>query len=76
MDKSNNPPFMSESGQSNIDITLATQNLKHAIKWEVDSSCTISDNNLIIIELQGGVKTQKLEPGPWIQYEKSKLAKV
>ena len=54
---------MSESGQSNVDITLDTQNLKQAIKWEVDRSCTISDNNLIIIELQGGVKTQKLEPG-------------
>ena len=55
LNKANNPPtFMSASGQWNNDITLATPSLaKHATNWYVDDSCTTSDHNLIVIELQG-----------------------
>ena len=45
---------MSASGQSNIDVTLATQNLVANIEnWRVDCCCTTSDHNLIIVKLKG-----------------------
>ena len=47
LNKPDNPPtFMNGSGESNIDITLATENLAEHVKaWKVDSSCTTSDHN-------------------------------
>ena len=49
---------MSGSGESNIDIPLATKNLLGHVKaWRVDCSCTMRDHNLIITELEGNSKT-------------------
>ena len=58
LNKPNNAPtFMSGSGESNIDITLATKNLLRYVKaWKVDYSCTKSDHNIIIMELEGNGK--------------------
>ena len=62
LNRSNNPPtYMSASGQSNIDLTLVTPNLiKHVTDWKVDCSCTTSDHNLIVIELQGESKSNRI----------------
>ena len=61
LNKPNNPPtFMSGSGSSNIDITLATENfIRHVKSWKVDCSCTTSDHNLIILELEVGSKVSR-----------------
>ena len=55
LNRPNNPPtYMSERGQSNIDITLATPNLAGKVRsWMVDASCSTSDHNLIITEIGG-----------------------
>ena len=61
LNKPNNPPtYMSGSGSSNIDITLATENfIRHVKSWKVDCSCTTSDHNLIILELEGTTKVSR-----------------
>ena len=58
LNKANNAPtFMSGSGESNIDITLATKILqKHIKAGRLDCSCTTSDYNLIILELEENSK--------------------
>ena len=45
---------MGGNGESNIDVTLATRNMDRYVKaWIVDSSCSTSDHNLVIIEIDG-----------------------
>ena len=53
LNKPNNPPtFMGGNGESNIDVPLATRNMIRYVKaWMVDTSCTTSDHNLVIIEI-------------------------
>ena len=53
LNKPNNyPTYMSTRGQSNIDVTLSTENFIHHIKsWNVDNSCKTSNHNLIMVEL-------------------------
>ena len=53
LNKPNNyPTYMSTRGQSNIDVTLSTENFIHHIKsWSVDNSCKASNHNLIMVEL-------------------------
>ena len=55
LNKPDNPPTsMGGSMESNIDITLATNNLlRHVNEWRVDGSRTTSDHNLIITEMEG-----------------------
>ena len=51
---------MNANGQLNIDITLTNANLaKHVNHWEVDRGCTTSDHILIIIKLQGNIKSNR-----------------
>lgn len=50
----NNPPtYFSSTGQSNIDITLASGSMLRFIKnWQVLEHCTSSDHNMIIFEVE------------------------
>lgn len=56
LNRPHNPPtYMSTRGQSNIDLTLSTENFMSSFRsWKVDCSCTTSDHNLIIVELEKG----------------------
>ena len=58
LNKPSNPPtYVSGNGESNIDISLATDNLLRYVKtWNIDISCTTSDHNLIAIELEANIK--------------------
>jgi hypothetical protein len=49
----NNPPtFMTTRRESNIDITLTSENLTRSVKdWKVDVACTTSDHNLILFNI-------------------------
>ena len=62
LNQPNNPPtFTNAKGQSNINITIATAALaRHVKTWKVDTFCTTSDHNLIIIELQMDIKSNKI----------------
>lgn len=62
LNKPNSPyTFMNANGQSNIDITPATANLVKNIKsWKVDRCCMPSDHNLIITEIQGNGKFNRV----------------
>lgn len=49
--------YMTDRGESNIDITLASESLAGNIRdWKVDSVCTTSDHNLIIFEFGNKVQ--------------------
>lgn len=56
VNKPNNPPtFSSQSGESNIDITLASEKVARCITdWRVDTICTTSDHNLVVLEISLG----------------------
>ena len=44
---------MSGNGECNIDVTLVTRNVRYVKAWMVDSSCMMSEHNLIVLELDG-----------------------
>lgn len=52
--------FCRVNAESNIDITIAGDTMVNRIKnWRVDSSCTTSDHNLILFELEEGLNSRK-----------------
>ena len=44
---------MSGNGECNIDVTLVTRNVRYVKAWMVDSSCMMSEHNLVVLELDG-----------------------
>lgn len=53
INKQNNPPtYFSSQGQSNIDLTMVSENMLSACSnWKVSEVCTTSDHNLILFDV-------------------------
>lgn len=50
----NIPTYMTDKGESNIDVTLTTENVKgNILEWKVNKSCTTSDHNMITFKTKG-----------------------
>jgi len=47
------PTYLTTIGQSNIDVTFASETMRRkCTNWEVSDACTTSDHNLILFELR------------------------
>jgi len=46
------PTYFTSNGQSNIDVTLASEGMyRKCVNWTVSAACTTSDHNLIMFEI-------------------------
>lgn len=45
---------MTDKGESNIDVTMTTENVKgNILEWKVNKSCITSDHNMITFKTKG-----------------------
>lgn len=74
LNEPNNPPtFFSVSGQSNIDITLVSENmLRNVSGWRVLENCSTSDHNMIIFD----VKMENRETRKMIKEDKYNIGRA
>jgi len=69
----NVPTYFTINGQSNIDVTFASESMyRKCINWEVSDVCTTSDHNLIIFDL----RTDKTVTRKFIKQESYNIKKA